>query len=99
MVKWQNIVGATPKHLQKEVHSRLKLIFMPPDIETARTLLNNTLATYQDKSPNVMEVLENGFGDATAVLMLPERYRRKLRTTNMVERLNEDQAARGVIRA
>ncbi|MEV2285077.1 transposase, partial [Paenibacillus larvae] len=33
-----------------------------------------------------MGVLESGFDDATAVLMLPERYRK----TNSVERLNEE---------
>ncbi|MDT2238245.1 transposase [Paenibacillus larvae] len=37
-----------------------------------------------------MGVLESGFDDATAVLMLPERYRKRLRTTNSVERLNEE---------
>ena len=35
-----------------------------------------------------MQVLEMGFDDATAVLMLPEKYRKRLRTTNAVERLN-----------
>jgi transposase-like protein len=35
-------------------------------------------------------VLERGFEDATAVLALPEPYRRRLRTTNAVERLNEE---------
>lgn len=37
-----------------------------------------------------MEVLEAGFDDATAVLALPERYRKRLRTTNGVERLIEE---------
>ena len=37
-----------------------------------------------------MHVLESGFDDATAVLNLPEKYRRRLRTTNGVERLNEE---------
>jgi putative transposase len=37
-----------------------------------------------------MRVLEEGFDDATAVLALPERYRRRLRTTNSVERFNEE---------
>jgi transposase-like protein len=37
-----------------------------------------------------MEILEEGFEDATAVLELPEPYRRRLRTTNMSERLNEE---------
>ena len=34
-----------------------------------------------------MQILEMGFADATAVLMLPEKYRRRLHTTNAVERL------------
>lgn len=34
--------------------------------------------------------LENGLEDALAVLILPEKYRRRLRTTNMAERLNEE---------
>ncbi len=86
----RNILSATPKHLQKEVHSQLKPIFMAPDIKTARALLNSILSAYQHKAPKAMETLENGFDDALAVLMLPERYRRKLRTTKLVERLNEE---------
>jgi hypothetical protein len=34
--------------------------------------------------------IERGFDDATDVLALPEPYRRRLRTTNAVERLNEE---------
>jgi putative transposase len=37
-----------------------------------------------------MGILEAGLEDATAVLMLPERYRKRLRTTNGMERLNEE---------
>jgi transposase-like protein len=37
-----------------------------------------------------MAILEGGFDDATAVLALPEPYRRRLRTSNGMERLNEE---------
>lgn len=97
-VSWQrcqahftrNVLGAAPKHLEPELHNCLRAIFTAPDAETARFLLNTTIASYQDKAQKAMRILENGFDDATAVLSLPERYRRKLRTTNMVERLNEE---------
>jgi transposase-like protein len=36
------------------------------------------------------QILEEEFEDATAVLDYPDRYRRRLRTTNGVERLNEN---------
>ncbi|WP_397351532.1 transposase [Paenibacillus larvae] len=51
-----------------------------------QVLLKQTLAAYEDKAGKAMGVLESGFDDATAVLMLPERYRK----TNSVERLNEE---------
>jgi transposase-like protein len=37
-----------------------------------------------------LEVLEDGLFDATAVLALPGKYRRRLRTTNMLERFIEE---------
>ncbi|GMA58505.1 hypothetical protein GCM10025858_30080 [Alicyclobacillus sacchari] len=45
---------------------------------------------YREKVPKAIQVLENGFDDITAVLSLPERYRKRLRTTNGMERLNEE---------
>jgi putative transposase len=37
-----------------------------------------------------MAILEAGFDDATAVLAVPEPYRRRLRTSKGMERLNEE---------
>jgi len=34
--------------------------------------LNQTLETFEKKAPKAMQILEMGFDDATAVLMLPE---------------------------
>ncbi|GAB6933377.1 hypothetical protein JCM14719A_17300 [Calditerricola satsumensis] len=86
----RNILDATPKTLQEEVHGRVRAILEAPDMETARLLLNQTLEAYETKAPKAMAVLEAGFEDATAVLALPEKYRKRLRTTNALERLNEE---------
>jgi len=86
----KNILDATPKALQDEIHSRVRGIFEAADLSTARFLLNQTLDGYRVKAPSAMDVLENGFDDATAVLELPKRYRTKLRTTNSFERVNEE---------
>ena len=66
------------------------LIFTAPDEATARTLLASFVADYQTKAPAAVATLERGFDDATAVLALPAPYRVRLRTTNGVERLNEE---------
>jgi putative transposase len=57
---------------------------------TARKLLKQTLESFESKASKAMGVLESGFDDAIAVIELPEKLRRRLRTTNSVERLNEE---------
>jgi putative transposase len=85
-----NVSDATPKALQETVHRRVRAIFAAPDAETARVLLARFSDDYQHSAPAAVATLERGFDDATAVLALPDPYRRRLRTTNVVERLNEE---------
>lgn len=85
-----NVADATPKALQAEVHRHVRAIFEAPDADTARTLLLKFCADYQQRAPAAVATLERGFEDATAVLALPEPYRQRLRTTNVVERVNEE---------
>ena len=42
--------------------------------------------TPEEKAPAALKTLESGFYDATAVLALPAKYRKRLRTTNTLER-------------
>ena len=86
----RNILDACPKRLQKSLHGRLRSLFEAPDFPTAEQLLQDILRDFSDAAPKAMETLEQGFLDAVAVLHLPEKYRRRLRTTNSVERLNEE---------
>ncbi|MGE5553230.1 MAG: IS256 family transposase [Betaproteobacteria bacterium] len=86
----RNVLEACPKTLQGELHRRLRLVFDAPDLRTARRLLDDVLADFQERAPRAMERLERGFEDAMAVMALPEPYRRRLRTTNGLERLNEE---------
>lgn len=86
----RNILDASPKALQGELHGRLRLIFDSPDMETARRLLNETMDAFGSRAPKAVERLEAGFEDAMAVMALPQRYRKRLRTTNGVERLNQE---------
>lgn len=86
----RNLLDATPKSLQGDVYGRVRAILDAPDLKTARVLLNQVIEDYYEKAPRAMRVLEEGFDDVTAVLELPERYRKRLRTTNGQERLNEE---------
>jgi transposase-like protein len=77
-----NILDATPKAMQDEIHSRVRAIFDAPDLDAARLLLNQVRVAYETKALKAMAILEAGFEDATAVPLLPEKYRRRLRTTS-----------------
>lgn len=86
----RNILDACPKALQGELRGRLRLVFEAPDIDTARNLMRDLLADFENRAPKAVEKLEAGFEDAMAVMALPESYRKRLRTTNSIERLNEE---------
>jgi transposase-like protein len=97
----RNIRAVCPKkEWEESVHSQVRQILEAPDEATARERLRQTLkavealdARERAKLERAMTCLEEGFEDAIAVLSVlpsavPERYRRALRTTNAVERLN-----------
>lgn len=86
----RNIRAVTSPALQDEVGERVRAILTAPDVPTARLLLHACLEAYETRAPTAMAVLEEGFDDATAVLVLPPRYRKRLRTSHGEERLNEE---------
>ena len=86
----RNVLDATPKALKDKVYGRVRSLLDAPDVDTARLLLFQTFDAFEEKAPKAMQVLETGFDDTTAILSLPERYRKRLRITNSVERLNEE---------
>ena len=56
----------------------------------ARRRLAEFSERFAKTAAKVVACLETGFEDAMAVMALPEKYRKRLRTTNMQERLNEE---------
>ena len=86
----RNILDSTPKALKEELYPKLRAMLDAPDLQTARLLFSKIVETYQDRAPKAMKTLETGFDDATAVLILPEKYRKRLRTSNAMERLIEE---------
>ena len=44
----------------------------------------------ESKAPKAIQCLENGLEDALAVMALPAKYRRRMKSTNMQERLIQE---------
>lgn len=86
----RNILDSAPKRLQKELHSRIRLVFDAPDEETSRDLAGDVIDRFGIAAPKAVSKLEEHLDDALAVMALPEKYRKRLRTTNSIERLNQE---------
>jgi len=86
----RNILGSCSVRHRKDVAEKAKLIFQAPDMEEARRRRDEFLEAFEKKVPKATACLEEAFDDAMAVMALPEKYRKRLRTTNMQERLNEE---------
>jgi len=86
----RNILGATSVRNRTEVASYAKLVLQAPDMKEARRRLDDFIERFEKKAPKAVACLEVAFEDAMAVIALPEKYRKRLRTTNMQERLNEE---------
>jgi putative transposase len=77
-------------HLQPELKEELCQIYEAVDLESARSIRDRIIQTYEAKAPKATAILDEAFDDITAVLALPLKYRKRLRTTNSVERLNQE---------
>ena len=86
----RNILEVCPAKQKKQLKEDLRELWASKDQDTAREHLHRILETYSEQAPKSMKTLEEGFDDATAVLNLPFKYRRRLRTTNALERLNQE---------
>ena len=86
----RNVLDKTPKKLQPEIKQALREIYTASKIEIARSLRDEMLENYSKTAPKAMDVLEQGFDDVMAVMNLPIKYRKRLRTSNSIERLNQE---------
>ena len=86
----RNVLDAAPKSLQKALKGLLHQMYDAIDLENAMLIRDKMISLYGEKAPKAISILEDGFDDVMAVICLPEKYRKRLRTTNSIERLNEE---------
>ena len=86
----RNILAHSSVKSRSEVASATKLVLQAQDMTEARRQLTEFRGRFEKSAPKAVACLEEGFEEAMAVMALPEKYRRRLRTTNMQERLNEE---------
>ena len=86
----KNVLDATPARLQATMHRALARILEADGPQAARVAFTAAVDELSGPADRALDVLENGLEDAIAMLHLPEKYRRRLRSTNPLERLIEE---------
>ena len=86
----RNVLGHAPRRHQKAIAKGMKKILGADEYSDARKAFKDLNQELSGKADNALRVLEEGFEDALAVLGLPEKYRRRMKSTNMQERLIQE---------
>lgn len=86
----RNIRGITPPKHQRQVADALKDVFNATDLQTAQRRLNEMIDTYENILPKLAEKLDRDTPHCLTCLDFPQQHRKRLRTTNSLERLNRE---------
>jgi putative transposase len=87
----QNAQSYVPKKSMKaEVADDIRAVFNAPDDEEARRLLNKAVKKYEESAPELSRWMESNVPESLTVFQFPARHRKKLRTSNVAERVNRE---------
>lgn len=87
----KNALAYVPRaEMQVEVVADLRSVFDAPDRPEAERRLASAVTKYRTSAPKLSDWLEEDLAEGLAVFSVPRAHRRRLRTSNMLERLNEE---------
>jgi len=87
----RNAMAHVPKvAMRAEVARDLRRVFDADEPAEAERRLKDVIARYQKTAPQLAAWLEQATPEALTVLQIPTAHRRRLRTTNGLERLNKE---------
>ena len=87
----RNAMAYVPKvSMRKQAAADIRDIFNSPDRQEAEARLGRYVRKYSQPAPKLAEWMEQNIPEGFTVFILPEPHRRFMRTTNMLERLNEE---------
>lgn len=86
----RNVLARVPKKDRNRVLMLLREITGASCFESAQKRLCEAVTMLEHTHPKVADMLDLHGEEMLAVYALPERHRKRMRTTNMVERLNEE---------
>jgi len=76
--------------LRKTVASEIRSIFNAPNLAEAQRLLSQFTERYAKAAPRLSQWAEEALPEGFAVFQMPEAHRRRIRTSNVLERVNKE---------
>ena len=76
--------------MRAEVAQDIRSILNAPDLDEAERLLAKTVMKYESKASRLAQWMQSNLPDGFTIFKLPQYQRRRLRSTNMLERLNKE---------
>ena len=86
----RNIKGITPPKHQRQVNDALKDVFNAPDQDTAKKRLSSMMDTYENVLPKLVDKINRDVTHCLTCYGFPKPHRKRIRTTNLLERLNRE---------
>jgi transposase-like protein len=86
----RNLLSVVPKQAQDTVAAIVRTVFSQPDHASAMTQLHDVARMLSERFPQAAELLEDAAEDVLAHLHFPREHRRRLHSTNPLERLHKE---------
>lgn len=86
----RNILAHVPQRNKQAFAKELKEIWLAPTAVGARERAARLCEAYASRFPKAIETLENGLEDSLSFYAFPQLDSRKIASSNMIERLNEE---------
>jgi putative transposase len=90
----RNLQSKVPEHLWPEVRLRAKAAYEAPSPQMARALREDFVTQYAKELPSAVKCFLDDFEACIAHLRFPVAHRKVIRTTNLLERLFQEERRR-----
>lgn len=87
----QNAQSYAPKKsMKRSIAADIRAILQAPNLEEAERLLKLAIKKYQKSADKLAEWMEENIPEGLMIMRFPEAHRRRIRTSNIAERVNKE---------
>lgn len=87
----QNAQSYAPKKsMRQEIVEAVRSIFGSPTLEDSKEMKEKVIRRYEKKAPEFAKWVEENIDDGLTVYNFPKEHRKKIRTSNGIERVNRE---------